>query len=527
MNKQILSNSRLTKQGYIVNKSDLSEQQIEDIENELTVEPEVDQRFKKKKSDEDSAFNVYLETISGEKFVLPRYYGIVKFGIPNNIKFDVINIDKTNVSFKGQLRDYQVDVMNTILPEYCNDIKNPSTTLKQFGGSIISIPPGKGKTVLAINLITQLKVRALIIVHKTFLLNQWFERITQYTDAKIGIIQQDKIDITDKSIVIAMLQSISLKDYDKELFQAFPLVIYDECHHLGAKMFSKSLIKVQAPYYLGLSATPERKDCLDKVFKYFLGDIKYRGKFESNNQVIVKLYSYFVNDAKFKTIYNHFTKTFMMPKMITNICKIDNRNDFIVHLIKEIIYNEPTRKILVLTGRCNTSKNEKSVDHIKEISDRLDKIDDFKDNWGCYKGGMKKVQLEISSEKQIIIGTYDMAQEGLDIATLDTLILATPLKGDLTQTCGRILRGGNLLQPLIIDIVDMIKPFSEQARTRYGYYLSNNYTCTFYNVQNNHHNIKILHNPFLIPYNKKTVIRDKTVVKQTEESKEDIFNDDD
>ena len=528
MNKQILLNSRLTKQGYIVNKSDLSEQQIEDIESELTVEPEVDQRFKKKSAGniEDTAFNVYLETISGEKFVLPRYYGIVKFGIPNNVKFDVLDIDKINVSFKGKLRDYQIDVMNTILPEYCNDINNPSTTLKQFGGSIISIPPGKGKTVLAINLITQLKVRALIVVHKTFLLNQWFDRINQYTDAKIGIIQQDKIDITNKSIVVAMLQSISLKDYDKELFQAFPLVIYDECHHLGAKMFSKSLIKVQAPYYLGLSATPERKDSLDKVFKYFLGDIKYRGKFEPNNQVKVKLYSYFANDIKFKTIYNHFTKTFMMPKMITNICKIDKRNDFIVHLIKEIIHNEPTRKILVLTGRCNTTKSDKSVDHIKEISDRLDKMEDFKDNWGYYKGGMKKVQLELSSEKQIIIGTYDMAQEGLDIATLDTLILATPLKGDITQTCGRILRGGSSsLQPLIIDIVDMIKPFSEQAKYRYGYYLSNNYNCEYYNVQNDHNNIKKLDIPFLLPSVKKTVIRDKTVVKQ-DETKEDIFNDD-
>jgi superfamily II DNA or RNA helicase len=486
---------KLTKQGYIINKSDLTNEQISMIENDLTVEPVVDKRFKQ--ISEDDSFNIYLETVKGDKIIVPRYYGIEKFGKPKTVKFNILDIDKSNIQFKGNLRDYQIDVMNTILKEYVNDIQNPLTSLKDYGGSIISIPPGKGKTVLAINLITQLGLKALVIVHKTFLLNQWKERINQYTNAEVGLIRQDKIDIDNKQIVVAMLQSISMKDYDRELFQAFPLVIYDECHHLGAKMFSKSLIKVQAPFYLGLSATPERKDKMDIVFRYFLGPIAYRGKFEPNNQVIVKLYSYTTINNKFKPIFNFRTKTYLAPKMITNLCKIEERNDIIVKLITEILLNEPGRKILVLTGRCNSSKNEKSVNHVKEISDRLNLNPDLIDNWGYYIGGMKKVQLEMSSDKQIIIGTYDMAQEGLDISELDTLILSSPLKGDITQTCGRILRGGNIYQPLIIDIMDQIKPFCDQARSRYGYYKSNNYNCSFYEILNNE--IKQLDNEFLQP----------------------------
>ena len=475
--------TRLTKQGYIIPKSRLNEEQIETIENDLTIEPEVDQRFKKN-TDEDPTFNVYLETIKGDKFVVPRYYGLDKFGVPDQTKFDINDIDKTKVNFNGELRDYQKEIMEKILAEYCSDIERPSETLKPYGGGIISIPPGKGKTVLAINLITQLGLRALVVVHKTFLLNQWRERFAQYTDAEIGIIQQNKIDIAGKQVVLAMLQSVSLKDYDRELFQAFPLVIYDECHHLGAKMFSKSLIKIQAPFYLGLSATPERKDNLDKVFKYFLGDIAYRGKFEPNNQVKVQLYSYNISNANFKTLYNRFNKTFMAPKMITNLCKIDDRNNLIIKLIRQILEAEPGRKILVLTGRCNSSKSEKSVDHIKILSDKLSEYEDLADSWGYYKGGMKRASLELSAEKQIIIGTYDMAQEGLDIADLDTLILVSPLKGDITQTCGRILRGGAVYQPLIIDIIDQIKPFSEQARSRYGYYKTNKYNCEFFEISN-------------------------------------------
>jgi superfamily II DNA or RNA helicase len=491
----IINNSKLTKQGYFILKSDLNDEQLEMIEEDLSVEPEIDQRFKKESTDE--SFIIYLETANSDKIVVPRYYGIEKFGIPKTVKFNINDIDKINIQFNGNLRDYQIDVMNTILKEYCTDIQKPKESLKPFGGSIISIPPGKGKTVLAINLITQLGLKALVIVHKTFLVNQWKERIQQYTNANIGIIQQNKIDISNKQIVVAMLQSISMKDYDKELFQAFPLVIYDECHHLGAKVFSKSLLKVQAPYYLGLSATPERKDKLDKVFKYFLGGIKYRGKFEPNNNVITKLYSFSMkNHPYFKSKWNPRLKNYMTPTMISNLCKIDERNDLIIKIIKETLENEPGRKILVLTGRCNSSGAEKSVNHVKELSDRLNKYEDFIDSWGYYIGGMKKIQLEISSEKQIILGTYDMAQEGLDIPELDTLIMATPLKGDITQTCGRILRANNIYQPLIIDIIDQIKPFSEQGRSRYGYYQSNKYNCQFYEI-NDDNDIKKLNNAFL------------------------------
>ena len=45
-------------------------------------------------------------------------------------------------------------------------------------------------TVIALNIITQLKQKTLVIVHKGFLLNQWVERIEQFIPhARIGKIQ--------------------------------------------------------------------------------------------------------------------------------------------------------------------------------------------------------------------------------------------------------------------------------------------------------------------------------------------------
>lgn len=472
--------SKLTRQGYIINKKDISESNMKMIINDLTIDIKKDQYHPIEES-----FNIYQETVKGDKIVIPKYYGIEKFGMPKEIKFNINKIDRINIKFNGELREYQKEIMDIMLKEYCTDIENPKETLKPFGGSIITIPPGQGKTVLGIYLIAALGLRTLVIVNKSFLLAQWKDRINEYTDAAVGIIRQDKIDISGKQIVVGMLHSISMKEYDRELFQAFPLVIYDECHHLGAKMFSKSLMKVESIYNLGLSATPERRDHLDRIFKYFLGDITYRGKFVPNNSVSVKIYNYETNSPKFKSLYNRYLKRYIVPTMVTNLCKINERNEIIIKIITNILQDEPNRKILLLTGRCNASKSEKSVNHVKEIADRLNKIEDLSDSWGYYIGGMKKTQLEVSSEKQIILGTYEMAQEGLDIPSLDTLILATPLKGNIMQTCGRILRGGNAHNPLIIDIVDNITPFKEQGKYRCKYYLTNNYVCEFYNIKNN------------------------------------------
>ena len=87
----------------------------------------------------------------------------------------------------------------------------------------------------------------------------------------IGRIQANKVDILGKDIVIGMLQSISMKEYPEDTFNQFGFVIYDECHHLGAEVFSKALLKTNCKYTLGLSATPKRADGLSKVFEWYLG----------------------------------------------------------------------------------------------------------------------------------------------------------------------------------------------------------------------------------------------------------------
>ena len=88
-------------------------------------------------------------------------------------------------------------------------------------------------------------------------------------------------------------------------------------------------------------------------------------------------------------------------------------------------------------------------------------------------GKLKGIKL-LSETKKIIIATYAMASEALDIKTLTTLVMATP-KTDVTQSIGRILRTKHI-QPLVIDIVDNHDLFQNQWNKRLTYYMKENYS---------------------------------------------------
>jgi len=125
--------------------------------------------------------------------------------------------------------------------------------------------------------------------------------------------------------------------------------------------------------------------------------------------------------------------------MITDLVEHPERNQMLVTLIKKIT-KKTNRQVLVLSDRRL---------HCEYLCSQ------FPDNSGLYMGGMKEAALLETSTRQIIFGTFSQAHEGLDIPTLDTVLLVTP-KSDIKQSIGRILRetGGKKNAPHIYDILD-------------------------------------------------------------------------
>jgi superfamily II DNA or RNA helicase len=96
---------------------------------------------------------------------------------------------------------------------------------------------------------------------------------------------------------------------------------------------------------------------------------------------------------------------------------------------------------------------------------------------GYYVGGMKEKALKETESKQVVIATFSMAAEGLDIRSLTTLIMVTP-KTDIEQSIGRILRERHS-QPIVVDIVDTHDLFKNQWRKRKTFYKKANYKIIY------------------------------------------------
>ena len=318
-------------------------------------------------------------------------------------------------------------------------------------------------TIMSLNLISRLKKKTLIIVHKEFLIEQWIERIKQFLPyARVGLIRQKKTDVKNRDIVIGMLQSIAMKNYSNDIFQEFGFCIADECHHLSPNVFSRALPKIGCKYMCGLSATPRRDDGLSKVFKWYLGPIIYKVTKRTNDNVKVNILQIKSDTLPYTKIeLTNFGKV-CMSRMINNICEYEKRTNLIIELVKTMLLED--RKILILSDRRQ---------HLKSMFDKIS--EKITKNVGYYVGGMKPSQRKESEGMDVILGTFMMASEGMDIPALDSIILASP-KSNICQPIGRILRKKHVDKPaLVYDLVDEFSHFYRQGLKRRKFYKKSKY----------------------------------------------------
>ena len=463
-------NNYLGAKGYTIYKLCLTPKIIDFIKNELTVKPMLQNSYVEAKS-----FPIYQE--SEKKIYVPRHWGIAMFGYPKMLKIPFG--EAISLKFEGSLRDYQTNVLNEYLKAIefgVSDDKN-----KGNGSALIELWTGAGKTVLGLKIIEVLKKKTIIFVHKTFLKNQWIERIQQYLpNARIGSIQGQNIDIENKDIVLAMIQSVSMKTYNDTLFDSFGLSIYDECHHMSSEVFCNCLKKCNTLYGLGLSATMNRKDGLTNVFKMYLGDICYKhSKKGSEDEVLVKAIEFTIDDDEYNEVERDFRGQVKYSTMVNKVSNLNLRSDFIIYVLESELFINPNQQFIVLA-------------QTKSLLNYLYKALVHKNfaSVGYYIGGMKESELKKSESKNIILATFSMAAEALDIKSLTSLLLASP-KSDIVQAVGRILREKHS-NPLVIDIIDGHDVFQNQFKKRRAFYNQKNYRIFRTSNKNYEHYVKYM-----------------------------------
>jgi superfamily II DNA or RNA helicase len=439
----------LSSRGYNILKENLTDSEVKQVKDELTVSPYIPEDFAQNRPE---PFKLYQE--SSSRLYVPKYYGLKRFGKPDINKLP--SGRDIDIDFNGTLRDHQIEPVENFLKTATNPAKM---------GGLINLYCGGGKTSIAIYLICKLKKKTLIVCHKDFLIQQWIERIEQFAPkAKVGLLKAKIIDVEGKDIVLASLQSLSMKHYDENILSDMGFVVIDECHHIGAEVFSQALKKVNFQYSLGLSATINRKDGLTKVFKWYLGDIVFKAS-KRADELEVRFCEFYDPNPKYSLEIKGYKNTLMVPRMINNICDYSPRTDYIINTLQQVLIKEPERKVIILSDRRN---------HLEILHKKLT---DIKIDSAFYVGGMKQEDLKASEEKQVILATYHIASEGFDCPGLDTLILSSP-KSDVIQCVGRIQRTPQHMRkhkPLVLDIVDNFSIFIAQAKKRYKYYKSCKY----------------------------------------------------
>ena len=451
-------NRVLTAKGYAVLKSSITLKEQQMIRKELTVTPKVATKCSAFAST-DKSFTVYFE--SPLRFYLPRFWAREKFGkeeadgMPDGVELP------STLKFIGKPFDYQEAILQQFMDAGAN--------------GLICVPCGKGKTFMALSLAARLGKRFMVVVDKEFLLNQWKgEMEAFFPGLRIGVLQGTRAEVDPEKYdcTLCMIQSLVQKTYADGTFRTYGFTIFDECHHLGASNFSQALLKIQTKSMLGLSATPTRDDGLSKVFEWYIGPPVYWEKQrEADSTVSVKGLRFSLEDPKYTVVPVNYRNEPILARLLTQIITCEERNMWIASQLLSLC-KDPLRRILVLGERISQLQTLESMIQSAEPSIKM----------GYYIGGMKEEVRETAGrEAQVLLASYAMASEAMNIKSLNTVLLASPRK-KVEQSVGRILRERpeqRKVMPIILDVIDSHGVYQGQWRKRRTFYKACGYKMTF------------------------------------------------
>lgn len=427
----------LTCRGFAIRKCAFSPTILSTLKRELTVKPKSHPDFP-----EPVPFPIYQETQHWMR--LPRHFALQRFGRPSKVALRENRIDdESRMVFAMDLFEPQKAPFGCVMQQFHEGMGEATT-------GMLSLPTGSGKTVVSLKVASTLARRTCILVHKDLLLHQWVEAIRKFMPgATIGIVQGKNKSFDERcDFYIVMLQTLL---NIPSVPNIFGLTIWDEIHHAPSTTFSTVFYKVSAKFMLGLSATLQRKDGLSFVLEHHLGPVLYTQKPDRSDQLRTDIWACgYANKAGSGSAKQ-------WADMITRLGGDIKRNAYLLRIITHILREDATgeRKMLILTNR---------LEHVHHIYTELDAwctVNSPERTRTMILGGMKNRKAALA--KDIIVATYSMAGEGVDMPHLNTVVFASPKK-DVIQALGRIFRKVHAVSPLVVDLCDSMLPGQSRAR---------------------------------------------------------------
>ena len=382
---------------------------------------------------------------SGDSIIVPYGVGASLFYAFPELEYDYARCyfaenKPVNYNTDIKLYPYQEKAVNSLI---------------QAQGGILQSKAGSGKTRMGIATICRMGKKTLWLTHTNELLNQSYNTAAEFIDKKLlGKITAGKMQIAD-GITFATVQTLSKADLNALRYE-WDMIVVDECHRCSgtinkATMFSKVLNNLAARYKYGLSATLHRADGLILCTYALLGGVAHTVPDSVVNTMRVEIQR---KDTGVQISRKCLDTdgTLVYAKLINYLAEHNERNEKIVNDIEDLAYQR--HSIIILSDR---------VEQLNELYNTLENR--YKEDAVILHGKVKKADREKAleemrnKEKHILLATYQLAKEGLDVPCLDRLLLATPVKdyAIVVQSVGRIARvceGKGT--PVVYDYVDDI-----------------------------------------------------------------------
>lgn len=345
---------------------------------------------------------------------------------------------------------------------------------------VIEIATGGGKTLIAANLIRQIARPTLFLVHTLDLLHQTIAVFERELGVPVGIAGDGRIEL--KPITVATLQTCAhaldikidqspdddeLLETDKtdvshtaedlqRLIRQVPVVFFDECHHLPADTaYSLAMEMENACWRFGLSATPYRADRQDMLMEAALGPKIYSARAST----LIDLGYLVPPHIQFIPVPQISLKTGRVEYQdVYSDYVIENRgrNKLIVEQAQALAAEK--KSVLILVSQVRHGEILREMLHGVPLVQGADPADE-----------RHRVFDALDRKEHLIVIATTLADEGLDVPSLDGVILASAGRSPTRalQRIGRALRKApGKESAVVIDFLDNAPYLREHAANR-------------------------------------------------------------
>lgn len=395
------------------------------------------------------------------------------------------------IEYTGKSNPNQQVVVKHIMKEIFN---------QPVAGSTLKLLAGQGKTFVAMDIIGKMKMKTLIVVPNTYLLDQWVQLLHQYfPTATIGTLYGK--EKKDGDIIVGIINTMAeLKSFEVKEKKPWPnegktlkymtisrvinvddilsnvgLTIFDESQMYVSKSFREVFKRIWSRYTIGLSATPDiREDKLDAIHQAWLGPIL---------------------DAETLPGFSMSQDTFISDvhmieyHALNDNCTFRVRDDGMIEYssIVESIINDPHRNELIIDNIIQLmdkglytfvfSDRRSHLEHLYDLlADRCKEmkhpasleLPESERKIILYGGSDENTIHKAKSISTIVFTTYAYSSTGVSITKMNGLVLTTPRRSNMKQIINRVFRLGSdqTVKRIIIDICDAKLPIKGQQRER-------------------------------------------------------------